>query len=226
MAHPPQPSATRGKTRLLLADDHQLLLDGLEVLLGKEDDLEVVGRATDGLHVLPQVDALRPDVLVLDLMMPGLNGLEIARQVRDRAPSVRVLVLSMHSHDAYVVEALRNGVAGYVLKEAEVDGLVDAIRAVRRGERYLSPALADEIVRWQEDAKAAPLDPYDTLSKREREVLQLAAEGHTSAAIGERLTIGKRTVETHRANLQRKLGVRTQADLVRFAVKKGLVGVD
>jgi len=215
------------KTRVLLADDHQVIIDGLKVLLSREDDLEVVGQATDGLQVLPRVLELKPDVLVLDLMMPGLNGLEVARQMRDRAPSTRVIVLSMHSNDAYVVEALRNGAAGYVLKQAEARALVDAIRTVRGGARYLSPPLSEQkLERWEQDAKAAPFDPYDTLSTREREVLQLAAEGLTSAAIGERLSIGKRTVETHRANLQRKLGVKTQADLVRFAVKKGLIGVD
>jgi DNA-binding NarL/FixJ family response regulator len=159
-------------------------------------------------------------------MMPGLNGLEVARQVHQRAPETKVIVLSMHSNDAYVVEALRNGASGYVLKQAEARALVDAIRAVRGGSRYLSPPLSEEkLERWQRDAKAAPVDPYDTLSTREREVLQLAAEGLTSAEIGERLSIGKRTVETHRANLQRKLGLKTQAELVRLAVKKGIVGV-
>ena len=215
------------RTSILLADDHQVVIDGLKALLGGEPDMQVIGQATDGLEVLPRVLELKPDVLVLDLMMPGLNGLEVARQVRERAPATRVIVLSMHSNDAYVVEALRNGAAGYVLKQAEARALVDAIRTVRTGARYLSPPLSEEkLQRWEHEAKAAPFDPYDTLSTREREVLQLAAEGLTSAAIGERLQIGKRTVETHRANLQRKLGVRTQAELVRFAVKKGLVSVD
>jgi two-component system, NarL family, response regulator NreC len=215
------------KTQIVLADDHQVVIDGLKALLSGEPDMQVIGQATDGLQVLPRVLELKPDVLVLDLMMPGLGGLEVARQMRDRAPDTKVIVLSMHANDAYVVEALRNGAAGYVLKQADARALIDAIRTVRGGTRYLSPPLSEEkLERWQLDAKAAPLDPYDTLSTREREVLQLAAEGLTSAAIGERLTIGKRTVETHRANLQRKLGVRTQADLVRFAVKKGIVGVD
>jgi two-component system, NarL family, response regulator NreC len=215
------------KTSILLADDHQVIIDGLKALLSGEPDMEVIGQATDGLQVLPKVLELKPEIVVLDLMMPGLGGLEVARQLRDRAPATKVIVLSMHSNDAYVVEALRNGAAGYVLKQAEARALVDAIRTVRGGTRYLSPPLSEEkLERWEMDAKAAPFDPYDTLSTREREVLQLAAEGLTSAAIGERLAIGKRTVETHRANLQRKLGVRTQADLVRFAVKKGLVGVD
>jgi DNA-binding NarL/FixJ family response regulator len=215
------------KTQILLADDHQVIIDGLKALLSGEPDMEVIGQATDGLQVLPRVLELKPEVLVLDLMMPGLGGLEVARQMKDRAPATKVIVLSMHSNDAYVVEALRNGAVGYVLKTAEARALIDAIRAVCAGGRYLSPPLSEEkLERWERDAKAAPFDPYDTLSTREREVLQLAAEGLTSAAIGQRLTIGKRTVETHRANLQRKLGVRTQADLVRFAVKKGLVGVD
>ena len=215
------------KTQILLADDHQVVIDGLKALLSGEPDMQVIGQATDGLQVLPRVLELKPEVLVLDLMMPGLGGLEVARQMRDRAPQTKVIVLSMHANDAYVVEALRNGAAGYVLKQADARALIDAIRAVRGGARYLSPPLSEEkLERWQLDAKAAPLDLYDTLSTREREVLQLAAEGLTSAEIGTRLTIGKRTVETHRANLQRKLGVKTQADLVRFAVKKGLVGVD
>jgi two-component system response regulator NreC len=215
------------KTQILLADDHQVVIDGLKALLSGEPDMQVIGQATDGLQVLPRVLELKPEVLVLDLMMPGLGGLEVARQMRDRAPETKVIVLSMHANDAYVVEALRNGAAGYVLKQADARALIDAIRAVRSGARYLSPPLSEEkLERWQLDAKAAPLDLYDTLSTREREVLQLAAEGLTSAAIGERLAIGKRTVETHRANLQRKLGVSTHADLVRFAVKKGLVSVD
>lgn len=215
------------RTQILLADDHQVVLDGLKALLAGEDDLDVVGEATDGLQVLPKVLQLKPAVLVVDLMMPGLNGLEVVRQVHQRAPETRVIVLSMHANDAYVVEALRNGAVGYVLKQADARALIDAIRAVRAGSRYLSPPLTDEkLERWQRDAQAAPLDLYDTLSTREREVLQLAAEGLTSAAIGERLQIGKRTVETHRANLQRKLGLKSQAELVRLAVKKGLVSVD
>jgi DNA-binding NarL/FixJ family response regulator len=160
-------------------------------------------------------------------MMPGLNGIEVTRQVHERAPETKVIVLSMHANDAYVVEALRNGAAGYVLKQGEARALIDAIRAVRGGARYLSPPLSEEkLERWQREARSSTVDLYDTLSTREREVLQLAAEGLTSAAIGARLRIGKRTVETHRANLQRKLGLKTQAELVRLAVKKGLVSVD
>src|ERR1700679_2621547 len=142
------------KTQILLADDHQVVLDGLRALLAGEDDLDVVGEATDGLQVLPKVLQLKPAVLVVDLMMPGLNGLEVVRQVKQRAPETRIIVLSMRANDASVVEALRNGAAGYVLKQAEAHALVDAIRAVRSGGRYLSPPLTDEkLERWQREAQ-------------------------------------------------------------------------
>lgn len=211
-------------TRILLADDHQVVLDGLRSLLSHEEDMTVVGQANDGLQVLPAVLQLHPDVLVLDLMMPGLNGLEVSRQMREKAPQTKVIVLSMHSSDAYVVEALRNGVAGYVLKQAASRSLIDALRAVRTGERYLSPPLSmEKVERWELETRSQTLDLFDTLSAREREVLQLSAEGLTSAVIGERLKIGRRTVESHRANIQRKLGLKTHAELVRLAVKRGLV---
>jgi two-component system, NarL family, response regulator NreC len=215
------------RTQILLADDHQVVLDGLSSLLGNEPDMQIVGQATDGLEVLPKVKALRPEVLVVDLMMPGLNGLEVTRQVHEHVPDTKIIVLSMHSNDAYVAEALRNGASGYVVKQANARALVFAIRAVMEGVHFLSPPLSEErIERLQMESKEKELDPYDMLSKREREVMQLACEGLTSAQIGDRLKIGRRTVETHRANLQRKLGVKSQAELVRLAVKKGLVGVD
>jgi two-component system response regulator NreC len=215
------------KTRILLADDHQVVLDGLKALITNEHDMIVVGQANDGLQVLPKALELAPDVLVLDLMMPGLNGLEVARQMHERAPAVKVIVLSMHSNDAYVAEALRHGAAGYVLKQADSRMLLDAVRTVRTGARYLSAPLSmEKIERWESETRASTLDLFDTLSSREREVLQLAAEGLTSAAIGARLNIGRRTVETHRANFQRKLGLKSQNDLVMLALKRGLVSVD
>jgi two-component system, NarL family, response regulator NreC len=215
---------TMTTTSILLADDHQVVLDGLMSLISREEDMTVVGQANDGLQVLPAVLQLHPDVLVLDLMMPGLNGLEVSRQMREKAPQTKVIVLSMHSNDAYVVEALRNGVAGYVLKQAASSALLDAVRAVRSGERYLSPPLSmEKVERWELETKPQTFDLFDTLSAREREVLQLSAEGLTSAVIADRLKIGRRTVETHRANIQRKLGLKTHAELVRLAVKRGLV---
>jgi DNA-binding NarL/FixJ family response regulator len=212
------------QTSILLADDHQVVIDGLRSLLANEQDMSVIGQASDGMQVLPTVLALHPDVLVLDLMMPGMNGLEVSRQMREKAPDTKVIVLSMHSNDAYVVEALRNGVAGYVLKQADARTLLDAVRAVRTGVRYLSPPLSmEKVERWENETRTNTLDLFETLSSREREVFQLAAEGLTSAVIGARLDIGRRTVETHRANILRKLGIKTHGELVRLAIKRGLI---
>jgi two-component system, NarL family, response regulator NreC len=212
---------------IVLADDHQVVLEGFKLLLGGESDFRVVGEAADGIDVAPLVDRLRPAVLVVDLMMPGLSGLEVTRQVHARWPEVRIAVLSMHANEAYVVEAFKNGASAYVLKQAPARALVEAIRAVAAGRRYLSPPLTeDKLADYERRTRAATVDPYETLSTREREVLQLAAQGLTNAAIGERLSIGKRTVETHRANLIRKLDLKSQADLVRFAVRRGLVATD
>src|SRR4051812_19538251 len=191
---------------VMLADDHQVVIEGLKAVLAAEPDLKVIGEVNDGLSVLPLVEKLRPEVLVLDLMMPGLNGLEVTRQLHQKRSQTRIIVLSMHANEAYVLEALRNGASAYVLKQAHGRVLIEAIREVLAGRRYLSPPLSEEqLTRFQEKMSGAQLDPYETLSGREREVLQLAAEGLTNAEIGKRLDIGKRTVETHRANLIRKL---------------------
>jgi DNA-binding NarL/FixJ family response regulator len=209
---------------VLLADDHQVVLTGIKAMLSAESDVRVIGEATDGLEVVPMVEQHKPDVLVLDLMMPGLNGLEVARQLEKKAPSTRVVILSMHANEAYVVEALRAGASGYVLKQSSGNEVGQAIRAVMSGRRYLSPPLSDEVLRrFEERMTSAALDPYETLSGREREVLQLAAEGLTNAEIGKRLDIGKRTVETHRANLIRKLDLKSHADLVKYAIRRGLI---
>ena len=206
---------------VMLADDHQVVIDGFKAVLAKEPDFRVVGECNDGLQVLPAVEKLSPDVLLLDVMMPGLNGLEVLRLLKGR---VRTVVLSMHSSIAYVSEALRHGAAGYVLKTSPASELVSAIRSVVAGGRYLSPPLDEaQVAEHDRRSRSATIDPFETLSAREREVFQLAAEGLTNAEIGERLTIGRRTVETHRANLIRKLGLKTQADLVRLAVRRGLL---
>jgi two-component system response regulator NreC len=210
--------------RVLLADDHQVILDGLKVLLGREPDIEVVGEAVDGLAVFPLVEQLRPDVLVVDLMMPGMHGLEVVRQAAKRAPSLRTVVLSMHDNVAYVAEALRNGARGYVLKQSDSRAVIDAIRAAAFGERFLSPPLSmARVEAFEQQQRGGRFDVFETLSTREREVLKLAADGLTSSEIGKQLAIGRRTVETHRANLSRKLGANSHAELVRFAVKHGLV---
>ena len=214
-------------TTILLADDHTVVRQGLRALLEGEPDLTVIGEAADGLDAVQRTERLRPDVLVVDLMMPGLGGLEVVRQVRQRVPGTRVVVLSMHANEAYVLEALRNGASGYVLKDASVTELLQALRTAHQGHRYLSPVLSERaIAAYIEQARPTPVDLYDTLTTREREVLHLAAEGRTNAEIAARLTISPRTAETHRANLLRKLGLQNQTDLIRYALRRGLLPDD
>lgn len=210
--------------RVLLADDHAMLRQGLRSLLVAESDIEVVGETGDGLAAVSLAETLAPDVLVLDLLMPGLHGLEVVRQVTRRAPRTRVLVLSMHSNEAYVLEALRGGAAGYLIKDASADELVRAVRLVAAGRRYLAADFRDRAIEaWAKGAGAEPADPYETLSPREREVAQLAAEGLGNKEIGQRLFISPRTVEVHRAKVLRKLGLASQTELVRWALQRGLL---
>ncbi len=212
------------KTSVVLADDHAIVRQGLRAVLEATAEFAVVGEVADGLQVAEVVDRLRPNVLVLDLMMPGLNGLEITRQVRKRCPQTRVVILSMHADEAYVLEALRNGAAGYVLKEASIPEVAQAVREVSAGRRYLSQPLSERAIEsYAEKAQAAPLDLYGTLTSREREVLQLSAEGYSSTEMAARLGISPRTADTHRANLMRKLGLQRQNDLVRYAVRRGIL---
>lgn len=209
--------------RLVLADDHPVVREGLRALLDSEPDLEVVGQADRGEDVEGLVEQLQPDVVVLDLMMPGSAGLEVARQLAPRAPATRVLILTMHQSEAYVVEALRNGAAGYALKQAEAGELPRAIREVAAGRRYLSPPLSERALEAYASRGGAPGDPYYTLSEREQEVLRLVAEGNSNAQIAAQLFISRRTVETHRAHAMKKLGLRSQIELALYAVRRGIV---
>jgi two-component system, NarL family, response regulator NreC len=212
---------------IVLADDHQLIRQGLRALLETEPDFRIVGEASDGLEAVRVVERLQPHILVVDLMMPALNGMEVTREVVQRVPNTRVVVLSIHSGEGYVLEALRNGAYGYVLKESSVEDLVKAVRAAASGRRYLGAGLTDRAVeRYVEKAREAPSDPYDSLTTREREVFQLAAEGYTNAEIAARLSISPRTAETHRANLIRKLGLRSHTELVRYAVRRGILPLE
>jgi DNA-binding NarL/FixJ family response regulator len=177
--------------------------------------------------VLSLVIALSPEILMLDLMIHGMNALEISRQVRRQAPATKVIALSMLGNDAHVAEALQNGASAYVLKQSKSSTLIDAIRAVRAGNRYLSPPLsAERIALWRQAKRELAVDPYDSLSQRQREVFVLLAQGLSSAAIGERLEVSKRTIDTHRETLYSRLGLKGREELVALAVRKGLVGVD
>lgn len=211
---------------VVLADDHPIVRQGLRTLLEQDAQCQVVGEATDGLTAIELITRLQPNIAILDVQMPDLDGLEVARRVATGSPDTRVIMLSMHSDEPYVLDALRHGALGYVLKGSATTDLVGAVRAVTAGQRFLSAPLADRALdAYARDAVAtgrAP-DRYDLLTSREREVLQLASQGLTNAEIGGRLAISPRTAETHRANLLRKLGLQSQTDLVRFATNRGLL---
>ena len=212
---------------IVLADDHPVVRRGLRVLIEAEPDLRLVGEAQDGLEGVQLVERLKPDVLILDLMMPGLNGLEVARQVAQCSPKTRVVILSMHVNEAYVLEALRSGASGYVLKDASAAELIRAVREVFSGRRYLSPPLSETAVdAYLQKAEEAGQDSYGALTDREREVLHLAADGLSNAEVAARLFISPRTVEIHRGNLMRKLGLKGQVDLIRYALRRGILPME
>jgi two-component system response regulator NreC len=212
---------------IMLADDHPVVRRGMQTLLEAEPDFSVIGETGDGLDTVREAERLQPDVLVLDLMMPGLSGLEVLRIIRQRSPRTRVVVLSMHNNNAFVVTALKEGAIGYVLKGSEEQNLVHAVREAVAGRRFLSPPVTERAIdAYISQARAAPIDRHETLTAREREVLQLAAEGKTSGEIAARLHISHRTVENHRANVMRKLGLKNQSELVCYALRRGLIPLE
>ena len=213
---------------LLLADDHRVVREGFRALLETEPGFRIVGEAGDGLEAVRLAEKLKPNVVIMDLMMPGLNGLEVIRQISQRSSRTRIVVLSMHSNEGYVLTALRNGASAYVLKDSSSADLMRAVREALEGRRYLSPPLSQPAIDayLERIQKGEPFDPYESLSNREREVLQLGAEGHTNAEIAARLFISSRTVETHRANAMHKLGLRSQTDLIRYALQRGILPLE
>ncbi len=214
-------------TTILLAEDHHVVRQAFKVLLEEDPDWLVVGEAANGIDAVALAEQLHPDILLVDLMMPGISGLEVTRQVSRLSPETRVVVLSMHSDEAYVLEALRNGAVGYVLKGSTAMELMQALREVRRGRRYLSPPLSDRALDdYVKKARDSNVDPYETLTTRERELLHLVAEGHANSEIAGRMSISQRTVETHRTNVNRKLGLRTQVDLILYAMRRGILSLE
>jgi two-component system response regulator NreC len=211
---------------LVLVDDHPIIRQGLRHLLEAEPDFRIIGEAGDGVEALQLIERLKPNILVVDMMMPGLNGLEVLRQIKKISPTTRAIVLSMQSADAYVFEALKNGAAGYVLKETGPGELVNAVHEVIQGNQYLSAKLSKRLLASGQSIMDTPLDAYERLSTREREILQMTTEGRTSQEIGSKLVISPRTVEIHRSNLMKKLGVHNQTELIRFAIKRGILPMD
>ncbi|MGQ0546264.1 MAG: response regulator [Betaproteobacteria bacterium] len=210
--------------RILIADDHGVVAEGLKHLIEAQADMQVVAIAADGREAVRAARELRPDVVLMDLSMPELNGADAARAILERDAKCRVIVLSMYSEREYVRRALKAGAAGYVVKRSAAKEVVEAIRAVSGGGRYLSPRVADVAI--DDSAGESSGDPLSRLSAREREVLQLLAEGRTGAEIAQRLSLSQKTVETYRARLVEKLGIRDVAGLVRFAIQRGLVSLD
>ena len=214
-----------GDLRILLGDDHTVLRHGLRKILEERRDWHVVAEAGNGRDAVREAVELAPDVAILDIGMPQLNGIEATRQIVRRAPSVRVLILSMHSDQAYVTQAVQAGARGYLLKESAGAELLEAIGAVASGKSYFSPAVAqvvfDDYVKTLSEKGIT--DPYDLLSEREREVLQLVAEGRSSKEIAELLSISPATVETHRAHLLQKLRLHNTVEVVRYATRRGIV---
>jgi two-component system response regulator NreC len=208
--------------RVLIADDHGVLRAGLRALLNTESDLDVVGEASGGIQALVLAARLQPDVMLMDISMPDLDGLEVTRQLAQQQPQIRVLLLTIHEDEAILREAIRAGAAGYIIKRAVESELINAIRSTAAGGMYVHPTLARVLL---EDIARPPTTARATadLTARETEVLQAIAEGYTNRQIAERLHLSVRTVETHRANLRAKLDIRSRAGLVRYAAEKGLI---
>jgi DNA-binding NarL/FixJ family response regulator len=211
--------------RLLLVDNHRILSDGLKTLLEKQSDLRVVGQADNGRDGVRLAQELKPDIVIMDVAMPELNGIDATRLLLAQCPQVKVIALSMHSDKRYVAGMLAAGASGYVLKDCAFEELARAIRAVAQGGAWLSPEIAGVVLRDVRSKKSSK-PPAAALASREREVLQLLAEGHSMQAIAAQLHLSVKTVETHRRNLGRKLGVTNLADLTRYAIREGLTSPD
>ena len=216
------------KIRVLLAEDHTIVRKGLRSLLDGEAGVKVIGEAEDGREAVEKVGQLLPDVVLMDITMPSLNGLEATRQIKKRFPEVKVVILTMHANEEYIFQILRAGASGYLVKQAAPTELLSAIQAAYQGESFLSPSISRKVIEEyiQQAEATAEKDSYDQLTDREREVLQLIAEGHPNREIAELLHISVKTVETHRANLIDKLDIHSTAELTQYAIRKGVISTD
>jgi len=213
--------------KIVLADDHQIVRHGLRTLLGREPDMKVLAEADNGRTALRLIKELHPDVVIMDISMPDLNGIEATRQVRDESPGVKVIALSMHSDSLFVLNMLKAGASGYLLKDCALEELVKAIRIVMNGKTYLSPGISDIVIKdfvsgWISTGVSA----FGALSNREREVLQLLTEGHNTNKIAEILCVSVKTVEAHRKSIMNKLGIRSIAELTKYAIRQGITSLE
>ncbi len=215
------------KIRILIADDHVVLRSGLKRLLNEQPDIEVIGEANDGNEAITRTEELIPDVLLLDITMPNLGGIDVIRIVKARMPKVAILVLTMHEDEGYFIEALKAGASGYIPKKAADTELIAAIRAVNRGEAYIYPSLAKAMVKRMINGdnynKEELVDSFERLSQREQDVLKLVAQGYTNRQIADKLYLSVKTVETYKARVMEKLNLGSRAELVRFALQRGLL---
>lgn len=213
------------KTKVVIADDHAIVREGVRMILAKEKDIEVVGEAEDGQQALQLVETLKPTVVVMDISMPGMGGIEATQALKERHPEVAVLALTMHEDESYVFQLLRAGASGYVLKRAAAQDLVQAVRAAAKGEAFLYPSVARKVVEdYLKRVEAGEeRERYGGLTEREREILTHIAQGLSNQQIAEKLFISIKTVQTHRAHILEKLGLHDRTELVRYAIRKGLI---
>jgi len=229
MTNQTAPRMHASRIKVLIVDDHAVLRQALRMLLENQQEVEVVGDAGNGREALDAVEKLHPDVVLMDMVMPGLNGLEATRQIRRRAPKAKVLILTGYMEDEQILAALRAGASGYVVKKSDVEELLLGIQSVHRGNTYFSSAISDgdavQDYLWQAKKPEAK-SGYDLLTSREREVLQLIAEGYSNQRIANELFISVKTVEAHKAHIMSKLHAQNRTDLIRYAIRKGIVGLE
>src|SRR4030043_1110964 len=213
------------KTRILVVDDHAVLRDGIRALLDLQDDIEVIGEASDGKEAFEKAQELQPDLVIMDIAMPGMDGLEATRRIKKKNPKIKVLVLAQHDNKEYILSVIKAGASGYVPKRALGSELVSAIHAVQEGDSFLYPSAAAALIEdYLHQAKGE--DPYDQLTSREREILKLIAEGHTSREIADTLFVSLKTVLGHRSKIMEKLNIHNRTELIKYAMRKGLLSLD
>jgi two-component system response regulator NreC len=214
------------KIKVLIAEDHVMVRQGFMVLLNSQPDIEVIGEAADGNEMVEQAENLRPDVVLADISMPNLNGIEATKLIHQRYPDMPVVMITIHTSSSFVIRALRNGARGYVVKNDDFQHVIQAIKAVSLGQRYLSSQVSEQIIDAVISGTSLDYNLDERISIREREILQLIAEGNTNSQIAKKLVISARTVETHRTNIMRKLELTSQIDILRYAIQHGMAQLE